>query len=57
MADTKIKIVKTKLLALYDGNLEQAKSLAIEDIIDNIANRVTYNNTLSPGLSRRVASS
>lgn len=36
ITDTKIKIIKTKLIGLYDGNLEDAKKLSIEEVIDHI---------------------
>lgn len=40
MTETKIKIIKTKLIALYDGNIDLAKNLSIEEIIDHVSFRL-----------------
>lgn len=40
MAETKIKIVRAKLISLYDGNIERAQDLTIEEILDHIAFRL-----------------
>lgn len=37
LADAKNKVIKNKLIQLYDGEVEIARNLSIEDIIENIA--------------------
>ena len=46
-AETKVKIIKTKLIALYDGNIDQAKNLSIEEIIDHISFRVNHSSQIN----------
>lgn len=47
MSDTKIKIVKNKLISLYDGNIENARHLSMDELLDHIAFRL---NSISHGI-------
>ena len=40
MADARVRIIKSKLMQLYDGNVDMAKSISIDEIIDNITLRI-----------------
>jgi hypothetical protein len=40
-AEAKLKIIKNKLITLYDGNLEMARDLSLDEIIDHVAFRLT----------------
>eukprot|EP00347_Sterkiella_histriomuscorum_P017839 403347778 len=57
--ETKQKLIKTKLIALYDGAMEEAKQLQIDELIENIARRLNLSNKINAQAinnSRRVAS-
>jgi hypothetical protein len=38
--ETKSKIIKNKLISLYDGNIETAKELSVDELIEHIAFRL-----------------
>ena len=46
LAEAKIRLIKNRLLGLYDGDIELGRELPIEDIIDRIASRITRVETL-----------
>jgi hypothetical protein len=48
--ETKSKIIKNKLISLYDGNIETAKELSIDELIEHIAFRLNQLKT-SRGIS------
>lgn len=39
-SEARVKIIKSKLITLYDGNLDLAKDLSIDEIIDHVAFRL-----------------
>ncbi len=38
--ETKNKLIKNKLVNLYDGNLDSAKNLSVDELLDHIAFRL-----------------
>lgn len=41
MGEAKIRLVRNKLLTLYEGNIDQICDIPTEDIIDQIANKLS----------------
>lgn len=39
--DTKIRMVRSKLLSLYDGDIERVRELAVEELIEKIHSRLS----------------
>ena len=39
--DTKIRMVRSKLLTLYDGDVERVRELAVEELIEKIHARLS----------------
>ena len=39
--DAKMKVLRTKLAALYDGHNDQAQDMSLDEIIDHIAFRIS----------------
>jgi hypothetical protein len=39
--EAKIRLVRNKLLTLYEGDIDQISDIATEDIIDGIASRLS----------------
>lgn len=54
--ETKIKIIKTKLIGMYDGDLEQAKKLSVEEVIDHISFRLSQATAQLQTNSKRISS-
>jgi hypothetical protein len=40
LAETKVKIIKNKLITLYDGNIDIARDLSTDELIDHVAFRI-----------------
>ncbi|CDW84702.1 UNKNOWN [Stylonychia lemnae] len=57
LTEAKQKILKTKLIPLYEGSVEQTKQLTIEDLIDHLAMRIAQSNAQNNQVhGRRVTS-
>jgi hypothetical protein len=42
--DTKIRLIRSKLLTLYDGDVERVRELAVEELIEKIHCRLSRFN-------------
>lgn len=42
--ETKIRMIRSKLLTLYDGDVERVRELAVEELIDKIHSRLSRFN-------------
>ena len=40
MSEAKVRLIKNKLIGLYEGNIEIAKNQSIEEVIENISQRI-----------------
>jgi len=48
--ETKIRLIRNKLLTLYDGDIERAREYAVEELIDKIHFRLSkFKNTNQGG--------
>ena len=44
--ETKIRLIRNKLLSLYEGDVEKARNYAVEELIDKIHSRLSrFKNT------------
>ncbi len=44
VSETKIRMIRSKLLTLYDGDVERVRELAVEELIDKIISRLSRFN-------------
>lgn len=40
-SETKIRLIRNKLLTLYDGDIDRAREYAIEELVDRIHTRLS----------------
>lgn len=53
LAETKVKIIKNKLVTLYDGNIDIARDLSTDELIDHVAFRI---NSICENKNKRGSS-
>jgi len=56
--DTRLKIIKAKLIALFDGTRDNAMRLSVEELLEHISFRlISHQRQSSPLGQRRAATS